>query len=247
MFIGGDLGIEDELCEVLHRRFDVQCEIYNPASSFGWEPDEGASAAAFAATLGLVLSQSDESDQHFDFLHPKKTTSVVQARLRKAPLVAAVLALFVVAGVVFGARMTGPQRADLARITKQIEALKGNARQNKRFLKLVNQVRGFDRDQYIWVDVLHNALSVFPSNEEMVVDHISMNHSDPQLQFKTRAKTRERGDEILQLLNDFRREGRDKPRFKAQMGPQTEKAKNLYPFSQELEVTVLDDEVAEQR
>lgn len=245
--IGGDQGIEEELCELLHKRFDAGSEVYNPASSFGWEPDEGASAAAFAATLGLVLGQSDESDQHFDFLHPKKTKSVAEARLKMAPLVAAVVSLFVLAGVVFGAKMTATKRHALERIKQEIEELKGDARQNKRFLKLVNEVRGFDENQYVWVDVLFDALHVFPPNDEMVIDGTTMSLKAPQLKLKTRTKTRELAQEVRDRLNNLRREGREGPRFRAQMGPQSQKAKNLYPFSQELELTILDDTPARKR
>ncbi len=39
----------------------------------------------------------------------------------------------------------------------------------------------------------------------------------------------------------FRRLGTEEPRFRASMGPQSEKAKDIYPFSQVLKVEILDD------
>ena len=56
--IGGDVGIEEALSDAIQSRLKVTTELYNPASSFGWEPDEGAGASAFAASLGLVLFPS---------------------------------------------------------------------------------------------------------------------------------------------------------------------------------------------
>ena len=46
MVIAGDLGVEESLAEAVHKKLGVTTELYNPASSFGWEPQEGAAASA---------------------------------------------------------------------------------------------------------------------------------------------------------------------------------------------------------
>ena len=56
--IGGDVGIEERLAEAIQARLNITTELYNPATTFGWEPDEGAAASAFSATLGLVEPES---------------------------------------------------------------------------------------------------------------------------------------------------------------------------------------------
>ena len=97
--------------------------MYNPAAAFAWDPDEGAEAAGFAATLGLVLDLGDESAQHFDFLHPKKVVSAAHERLKKAPLVAAVVVLFCAATVLGAWQYTKSDRNTLAVIEAQIDGL----------------------------------------------------------------------------------------------------------------------------
>jgi len=244
--IGGDLGVEESLAEAIQKGLGITAEVYNPASSFGWSPDEGANAAAFAATLGLVLGQQQDAEAHFDFLHPKRSISVTQERLKKAPLVAAVFALFVVAGGVAVAKFTGPKRNELVSINQQIRDLERNVRNNKKFLDLFQEIREFDTHQYVWVDVLFDALSLFPSHREFVVDHIGMSHSPPHLSLKTRAKNRETAGEVIRGLEAFRRYGAKQPRFKVSMGSQGEKARDLYPFSQELRITILEDELTKE-
>jgi len=240
VLIGGDVGVEERLAEALARRLNVTTELYNPASSFGWDPDEGASASAFAATLGLVLSHGEDPGRHFDFLHPKKAVSQTRARLRKAPMVAGVAALFLIASVVVLAGSTAPKRAALTRIQAQIDELADDVRDNTRFVELVEEIRAFDENQYVWVDVLYDALAVLPPHEEFVVDHIAMSLSDPQLVLKTRAKQRDLPGEVLKRLEDLDFDGRSRHRFKVVMGPQTEKARELYPYAQDLRISIID-------
>jgi len=239
--IGGDLGIEEALAEAIQSRLDITTEIYNPASTFGWEPDEGAAASAFAATLGLVLVSADDTCVQFDFLHPKQTVSVTKQRLKKAPLVAAVAVLFLAAGAVVLAEITKQDRQTLVQLEEKIGKLEGRSAENDKFLKLVEEIQSFGDRQLVWVDVLYDALSVFPSHEEFILTHADLNQKERRLVFKTKCKSRETATEVVESLNTLRRAGADKPRFRATMGPQSEKAKDLYPFSQILKIDVLDD------
>jgi Tfp pilus assembly PilM family ATPase len=241
--IGGDLGVEEALAEAVQKRLDVTTEIYNPASTFGWEPDEGAAAAAFAATLGLVLGQVDETSAHFDFLHPKKPVSVTEERLKKAPLVAAVVVLFVAAGGVFGWQITNPKRESLTRINEKIAELKENTKENKKFLNLVDSIRAFDEKPLVWVDVLYDAMSTLPSHEELVLTHLEMNQKDAKIVIKTKGKTAETATELVERLNVFRRPGAVGARFRARIGPQTEKPAERYPFSQTVHIEIHEDGV----
>ncbi|UCE60640.1 MAG: pilus assembly protein PilM [Phycisphaerales bacterium] len=241
--VGGDLGVEEALAEEIQKRLKVTTEIYNPASTFGWEPDEGAAASAFAATLGLVLSQTDDLSAHFDFLHPKKAVSTTEERLKKAPLVAAVVVLFLAAGAVGLAEMTKPDRKALAEMEKNIAKLREEAGDNKKFVSRVEEIREFDERLLVWVDVLYDAMSALPSNEEMILTHMEMNQKDRRVVFKTKCKEREKATEVVEQLNAFIRPGADTVRFRASMGPQAEKAKDLYPFSQTLRIEVLNDGV----
>ena len=239
--IGGDVGVEESLAEAIQRRLDLTVELYNPASTFGWEPDEGAGAAAFAATLGLVLGHAEDGALHFDFLHPKKTVSMTQQRLKKAPIAAAVVVLFAAAAGVALGYYTKPARDRLEWLEHRVASMRKERTGNRKFLNVVDEIREFDTGQLIWIDVLYDVFSLLPSNEELLVNHVDMDQKDRQIKLKTRCKHRETATEVIQALQEFHREGREASRFKVSMGPQTEKKRERYPFSQDLMIEILDD------
>jgi len=240
--IAGDLGVEEALAEGIQKRLGIPADLYNPAASFGWEPDEGAAAAAFSATLGLVIGQAaDPETMHFDFLHPKKRVSKTQEKLRKAPLAAAVALLFVAAGGVAFARYTRDDRMELASIEKQISELEAKRSDNKKFLDFVERVRGFEKDQHVWVDVLHDLIGVLPTTQELVITQLDMQQEDGRVVLKTKAVNRDVPTQAVRKLEEFRREGAELPRFKATIGPQSEKKGEKYPFVQDLRISILRD------
>lgn len=245
--IGGDLGVEEALAEALQSRLDVTTEIYNPASSFGWEPDEGGSATAYAAALGLVLGHGEEDALRFDFLHPRKTVSQARQRLKKAPLVAAVVLLFLAAAGVAIAQFTKPKRDELATIGQAIRDLQVNTRQNEKFMSVLAEVRKFERDQQVWADVLYDIVANLPPQEELVITQLEMIQGDDRIVLKTRTKHIHTATETILSLEAFRRDGSEEPRFKGRIGTQTEKTGELYPFVQDLRIRILDDQAPPRR
>ena len=240
--IGGDVGVEEALAEAIQKRLGITTELYNPASTFGWEPDEGAAASAFAALLGLVLGYADAHAVHFDFLHPKKTVSRTQERLKMAPIAAAIVALFVVAGGVVVAGVTKPKRDALAGLERDIAELEAQSSENLKFLEVINQIEAFDGQQIVWIDVLNDLIALLPSNQEMVIDQMELDQRETRIKLKTRTKQPETPTVVIRALGEFRRDGRENaPRFEVSMGPQAEKKGEKYPFYQDLRITVLDD------
>ncbi|MCH7884280.1 MAG: pilus assembly protein PilM [Planctomycetes bacterium] len=240
--LGGDEGIEEELAEALQKRLGVNTELYNPAGSFGWEPDEGAAACAFAATLGLALGQTGEGALHLDFLHPKRGVSTAQRRLRKAPVAAAVVLLFATATAVGLTQWTKVDRQTLARIDARIEELEAKRNQYRKFLAIMEDVRDFDAGQHDWIDVLYDVFSMLPPHEEFVVNKLEIRREKDRIILNTQAKDRDAPVQLIRTLEAFRREGKEKPRFKVSMGPQKEKRAERYPFVQDLRIQVLKDE-----
>ncbi len=239
--IGGDTGAEEKLAEVIQKRLGIATELYNPAAAFGWDPDEGAGAVGFAPTLGLVLDQGDESALHFDFLHPKKMVSTAQARMKKAPVVAAVVVLFCAATVLGAWQYTKSDRATLAVIEGQIADLKGSQSKDNKFLELMEDLREFDQEQHIWIDEWYDVFSLLPSNEELVVNSLDMSQKDGRIKLKTKAKNRDLASKLIENLHSFRRDGRDRPRFKVTIGSQSEKRGAAYPFVQEFFINIQND------
>jgi type IV pilus assembly protein PilM len=238
--IGGDTGVEERLAEELEHRLNVPTRLYNPAPSFGWDEEEGLPASAYAATLGLVIGHAADDKLQFDFLHPKRMVSPTQQRLRKAPLVAAVIASFVVAGVVVAAQVTADDRRILAQLDRQITALEKNLDDNKKFLKLVNEIEGFDEDQQVWVDVLYDLVQALPSNQELVLSEVIMRQKENEIALKIKGKERDTGTKVVDALNGYRREGETEPLFKAKIhGDRKPDEGEDYPFHQDVRIAVL--------
>ncbi len=247
VIVGGDTGVEARLAEVIQERLGLETELYNPAAAFGWEPDEGVAAAGFAPTLGLVLDYADEASLHFDFLHPKKTVSVAEVRLKKAPWVAAIAVLFLVATSMGVVGLTKDDRETLASIEAEIAELKTHRSDNKKFLALMRDLREFDQNQHIWIDEWYDVFSLLPDNQEMVVNNLAMIQKDGLIKLKTKAKEGDTAGKLIENLEAFRREGRDRPRYRVTMGPQSEKKGDRYPFVQELRIRILDDTPGKKR
>lgn len=240
--IGGDMGLEESLADALQKKLGVTTQLYNPATTFGWEPDEGTAAAAFASALGLVLSHESGGTQHIDFLHPKRTESQARRRLRMAPAAAAIGLLFVSAGGIVIARTTKPDRDELARVEASIAELEDKREDYKKFQDIMNQIREFDAKQLVWVDVLHEILGAMPTNKEWLITNLDLNQRERTVTLKTRSIDRDTPSGVVKKLEEFRREGRDLPRYQARAGQQSEKRGEKYPFQQDLRITVLDDE-----
>ncbi len=244
--IAGDTGMESLLSDAIQARLHVTTEMYNPARTFGWEPDEGADAAAFAAVMGLVLSDAGEDQLHFDFLHPKKTESAARKRLKKAPLIAAAAMLFIVAGVVGVVKFTANDRARLTDLDARIAELTGHRKDNRKFLKLYEQLNDFDKSQRVWVDVLLDVLSNFPSNEEMIFDRIDLKQSkvgakadEPaRIIIRTRCKHRATPGELIESLHAYVPE-QGHWRIRANMGSQSPNMRESYPYAQDIRIEIV--------
>ncbi len=142
-------------------------------------------------------------------------------------------------------QMTKEARADLVKIQKNIRELGEREKAGRKFLKFVDKIKAFD-EQYVWVDVLDDVISALPSNEELVLSHLTLNQDDGMVKLATKTKRLESASEIIRALGDFRRQGCKEARFKVIIGSQKEQPKDLYPFRQDLNTTVLPDETAKE-
>ena len=158
-------------------------------------------------------------------------------------LVAAIAALFVLATVVAVAQSTKADRNELERVETAIAELKDKRKDNKKFLRLVDDIRAFDDGQQIWVDVLYDVFSVLPPHQEFVITHVDLNQKEGMVTLKTKAKSRDTVNEVIDGLHDFRRQGRALPRFRVEMGGQKDKKGEKYPIVQNLRIEIREDEI----
>ena len=75
---------------------------------------------------------------------------------------------------------------------------------------------------------------------DLVLDSITADVKESLVVLKTRASSREKAQEAIDGLGSFRRAGRDRARFRVEMGSQVEK-RDKYPYWQDLRITILDD------
>lgn len=240
--IAGDLGVEEALAEAMQKRLGIPTELYNPASSFGWTPEEGAAASAFSASLGLILGHTSGGALQFDFLHPKKIISRAQERLKLAPRVAAIAALFLIAITVLFIQNTSPARAKLKDLDRQIAELEAKKAEGKKLLDVMQLAKDFDQGQIVWVDVLMDAVSCLPGTEDLVITQMDMQQKDGRITLKTKTRTRDAVTQVEQRLREFRREGKTIPRFEVNVGAQTEKKGEKYPFWQDFRIAIKKDD-----
>lgn len=245
--VGGDIGCEAELVAAIRSRLKLDATQYSAEGILG-DAERGAAAAAYAATLGLLIGLYGETARSFDFLHPKQTITATRKRLMRAPRVAAVVVLFVAASVVAAVQLTSEDRGRRAMLTKSISVLEEDSTEKDKFLKLVREIQAFDRESPVWVDVLHDLVSALPSNKELVVEQIELDQRDRTIVIKTRTKELTTAHKAVEELNKFRREGASAARFKARIrNSSTPDDRESYPYRQDLFVQLLSDAPAKGR
>ena len=220
--VGGDTGLEDELLEAIRKRFEITGERYNPTACLGWDAESGAAAGGFAAVLGLALGHAGEGHLHFDFMHPKKAVPQSRRRLKKAPLVAAVALLFIVAGVVAYARTVAPKKSQIARLKDRIREAKATLKEYRKFGEMIDKVEEFEREQIIWIDELADFLSVMPESDQILLGQIDLSQKDRQIKLKMDCQDRAIADETVARLDEFRLPEDGQPRFDAALGTTTD-------------------------
>jgi len=243
--VAGDVGVEESLQEELQRRFGYTVELYNPASTFQWAPDEGAAAVGFPAVLGLILGEETDRLHHFDFLHPKEAVSQTQAQLRKAPRLVGWAAFIVISlGVLYWANFSDDQ-VRIRQLNGDIRQLSDKQKEKEDFIKLVDAIRAFDRnDDRVWLDEIYHLVMALPEGEDKIVlDRLDADDKNDRIVIKTRAKDGQVGPQIVELLGGYVRPGAKTAMFDAEPGSvkQSGTPAGRYPIAQDYYVEVKPD------
>lgn len=240
--VGGSVGIEEQVARALSERYSATVELYNPASQFGWPEEKGAEARAFSAALGLVTAHAGDTQADFDFLHPKRTVTATERRLKKAPV-------FGVAAAIVGALLLGlywqviaPKQRALAKINAAIEDYEDRIEELEEFEKNKLAVAdAFDQEQVIWLDELNRLSGLLPSNEKMLLKRIDMTRKDGEISIKLEAKDRQTVLHSVDQIDGFRMKGDDKRYFNAVAGSMRETdRKKQYPTKGSLNIEIID-------
>jgi type IV pilus assembly protein PilM len=237
--VAGGTGLEETLAEALHRRFGIRVETYNPSAILDDDPERGAAAMGFAAALGLVLTHAADDPAHFDFLHPKRQEMAAQVRLRKMPRVAAVLALFVIAGIAFYVQGPAKDRARIAELEEQIANTKAEIKENSKLIRIVKDMEEFEKEQVVWLDVLNELIALLPNNKEVVLTNIDMYQADRKMVIGIRAADQMLESRIVDKLSEYRPEGHD-GQYLLVSRSTTSRVDGDYPFQGSLTIRLLD-------
>ena len=238
--VGGSVGMEEQVARALGERYSATVEIYNPAPQFGWPEEKGAEARAFSAALGLVSAFAGDSQFDFDFLHPKRTVTAAERRLKKAPVfaVAALVVVSAIGGVYWKVIM--PKRQALADIRTQIEEYEDRISDLEKIEdKRIAVADAFDKEQVIWLDELNRLSDLLPSNQQMLLKLMDMDAKDAEIILKLEAQNRQTVLDTVDKIDSFRLRGEETMYFNAVAGRMTESgSKEQYPTSGSINVVI---------
>lgn len=238
--VGGSVGMEEAVARALGERYSATVEIYNPAAQFGWAEEKGAEARAFSAALGLVTAHAGDSNFDFDFLHPKRTVTAAERRLKKAPVfaIAALVVVALLAGLYWKVIM--PKEQALGDLRAQIDDYEDRISELEKIQeKKIAIADSFDKDQVVWLDELNRLADMLPSNQDMLLKMIDMDAKNAEIALKLEAKSRQTVLDTVAKIDAFRLRGDDDLYFNAVAGRMTEKSsKDQYPTSGSIDVVI---------
>lgn len=238
--VGGSVGMEEQVARALGERYPATVEIYNPAAQFNWPEEKGAEARAFSAALGLVTAHAGDAQFDFDFLHPKRTVTATERRLKKAPVfaVAALVVVSLLGGLYWKVIM--PKRQALSDLHAQIDEYEDRISDLEKIQeKRIAIADAFDKDQVIWLDELNRMSDLLPSSQQMLLKLIDMDAKNTEITLKLEASNRQTVLDTVERIDAFRIRGEDSVYFNAVAGRMTESgSKEQYPTSGSINVVI---------
>ncbi len=216
--VAGGTGMEESLVDAIQRRFGVEAELYNPASCLDGDGQRAEAACGFSAALGLVLGHAGEGRLHFDFLNAKKQEAPGQAKLKKVPLVAAVVALFVLAVGVFYVKGPAKKFARVRQLQTEIKEAKAIVKDNKKFIAMVDDIGKFERDQLVWVDEFYRVISMLPEAKRVVLNKLDGYQDAGRIDLALRTSKGQEASALIEGIEEFAPEGKIGPYYRASRG-----------------------------
>ncbi len=237
--VAGDTGIEETLAEAIQRRFGINAETYNPASCLDGDAERAVSASGFSAALGLVLGHAGEDRLHFDFLNPKKRNEAGRRKLRRAPLAAAVVVVFVLAGGAWYSQGPAKKFAERDRLIERIREVKAEMKDNRKFIDMVAEAKRFEDDQVVWVDELKRLVELLPDSEKVVLSSLDMFQAGKRLELGVRASDGDQASRLVQSFGAYRAGESDRPYYAATREAQS-MSRGDYPHEGKVKVEIVE-------
>jgi len=204
IILAGMAGIDDAVREAFEARFASPTAIYQAPPSMHWRGAEAEWAAPFSAAIGLAISHVTEGMRRFDFLHPKEPEAARRERARRAPIMAATIALFVAAAAVLAYNPIRQRSAEVEQLKDEIAELEKDSKQRRSFMKRYADLEEWQRSNVVWLDVIQQVLDAFPSTEEAYVTKLDCSRDKGAVTLEIAAKHRKVGTEFLTRVKEIK-------------------------------------------
>jgi len=175
--LAGMLGTGEQVVEAFADRFGFPTQLYEAPSALKWASVGKETATAFSAVLGLALSNEAEAMLHFDFLHPKEPEAEHRQRVRRRPMVVAVVALFVAAGGVAAYQPIRSRNIEIVKIKAAISTEKEGEKERGKFLKQLADLEAYRGGHVVWLDSIKMLADIFPSNQKCYITEVEFKNT----------------------------------------------------------------------
>ncbi len=172
----GTGGVDDELAAAFKERFGSPATIFDLPGNLRWS--ERVAPTPFCATVGLALgSAGDDYAQRFDFLHPKEPEAEQRAKAKKRPMIAAMVAVFLIILGVVAYQPFRTRNRRIEEIKANIARLNQDKKEREEFMEQLADVRAWQERSVAWIDQLKRLGDVFPkdSNKNLYITKIDGN------------------------------------------------------------------------
>lgn len=167
--VAGNAAPGADVLQAFERRFGAPTRLFEAPASLRWKARPGE-AAPLSAVIGLALSHAGDVLTHFNFLHPKEPEAERRERVRRRPLIAAVIALFVLAAGGVAYRPYLERNREIARLDDRIAELKEDDKERDSFLKEHQEIARWKKQAGVTVlDEMQRLAEAFPSNEKAFI------------------------------------------------------------------------------
>lgn len=170
----GSSGLEPQLAQSLAARFATKADLYTPDKALGLTPQRARELRGFCAAIGLAMGHARRGIDHFDFLHPKKPVSKRQLQMRKLPVAAATVVLFLGSGVLFHVRFIKPKQDIAAKLRDEFNEKKKQERKIQDFKTRVESLEVWVDSEQAWPEVMVALSEYFPDQKEAFVTRLDL-------------------------------------------------------------------------
>lgn len=173
IMLAGTVGVDDAVAQAFERRFGAPCEVWRVPDDLRWRGGD-ESGAPFVATIGSAVLSAEPMRQRFDFLHPKQEGAERRQKVKQRPMLVGTIALFLMAAGVVAYQPYRQRYSELEGLEAKIKQLNQDKESREEALAKVADLRTWNEDSTIWIDLLMKLAENFPSNQECFVTDLNL-------------------------------------------------------------------------